>query len=672
VAGAAALVIQAYRSTHGGATPTPALVKQILVSTASDLGAPATEQGAGLLNSYKAVEMAESIHTADGSPKPVGDSVKLSTSQLNAVGAAGTSETWPVTVTNTGADKSLVVLSGRAIGPDEDVQTGSVTLSDTTSPEFANYQGLQNNYSVIHFTVKPGQDRLDASIAYPGSPANGNNSRVRLILIDPDGRFAAHTLPQGVGNYGNADVVDPVAGTWTGVIFGDVAADGGTNGTIPWRVATEKYVSFGSVTPPDLTLAPGQSGTVHVTATTPASPGDASGSIVVQSAPFGASDGESTSIPVTLRSMVDLADGGAFHGVLTGGNGRPPGQGQEEYYEFKVGTGVSNIIASVSLKNDAADPVGAYLISPDGDTLGYGQNTFNGAAKLSLSAATLDPVPGIWTLIVDFAEPVVGNELSEPFGGHIVADSVNASVAGGFPDSSKTHVTNGVALDFPVTITNNSAAPEDFFLDGRLDGYEETTLAPLDQATDLALPLTGNPPLWLVPSETAGVTVTSSATVPVMFDMSPDAGDPDIPSASSGPSALCADTESASYDPPDGTVASGVWDAVPDECGPYPKAAPAATDSTSMTVLTKPFDSSITSQTGDLWLESTDPSATFSPVAIAPGKSATVLVTITPHGAAGSQVSGTLYVDDFLSDVAPYGQAAGNELAAIPYTYTIK
>jgi hypothetical protein len=679
-AGAAALVIQAYRNSHGGESPSPALVKQILTSTATDLGVPAAEQGAGLLNSYKAVLLAESTNRGHGSPF-FGQSLLLSQTQLNAVDAPGTFQSWPLTVTNSSAIPQFVQVSGRTLGRSQNVQTGSVTLNDATSPQFENYQGLQNNYGVFTFRVPSGADRLDASIAYPGAPSNGLNARVRLILIDPQGRLAAHSLPQGVGNFGNVDVREPVQGTWTGVIFGDVASVGGTNGTIPWQVSTQQFVPFGSVFPPVLFLPPGESQSIEVTASTPSTPGDSAGSIVLTSTGDGFDNYvgvERNSIPVTLRSLVNLAKGGAFSGVLTGGNGRSPGEGQINYYQFNVGPGHTSITANVSLTNDVADPVGSYLISPDGVAVGFGQNQsdLTGNNGLSLTAYTLNPIPGTWTLIVDFAEPIVGDEVSQPFTGNIKLDNVSVS-ASGLPNSSHTRLPAGVPVTIPVTITNNSPTPQEIFIDARLNTTTSlplTLLFPPPSSAGYPLPLGSmsnfNVPEWLVPTQTSSVQAAATGTLPIEFDYGPAQGDPDLFGPPTTPN-----NAAGSYTPAGGTVQPGVWVSFLDEIGPYPAGgAPPGFANMSLTATTKAFDAAVTSSTGDLWSVSVDGLAAFgafSPVNINPGQTVVIPVTITPSGASGTVVSGNLYVSALVGNVPPYGQTTGDELAAIPYTYTI-
>ena len=544
------------------------------------------------------------------------------------------------------------------------MQTGSVTLTDGVSPELISWGGVAENYATFKFNVPPGVDRLDASIAYPP----GGGASVHLILVDPQGRYAANSLPQGIANFANVDVIAPIAGTWTGAIFSALTSFGGINGTIPWKVETQQFIPFATVKPSSLTLAPGASKTVTVFAINPASPGDYAGSIVVSP---GLGFGEATSIPVTLRSLVQVASGGAFNGVLTGGNGRGASE-QVEYFEFEVPNGVKNITANVTLSGDAGDNIGTYLISPDGDTLGFGQNDLTYPNHLSATAYTLNPVRGPWTLIVDLYGAVVGDKLSVPFTGNIEFNNVSVS-APGLPNGASHHLAAGTPVQYTVNVTNNGAAPQFFFIDPRLDGETDLALATqFGTSNTVSMPITTYP-IWLMPTETASVSVLQFSNPAAMFDFSPFTGDPDLASAGFGPGTLCSTISSASYTPPGGSVTPGFWAALPTECGPYgPGGAPPGTATVYMTVTAKPFDAAVTPASGDFWLYSIGESTSFAPIEVNPGQTVPINVTFTPVGPSGTVISGALYVDTYFQGLPPYGQYASDELAVIPYAYTIK
>jgi hypothetical protein len=682
-AGTAALVIQAYRKTHGGSTPSPAIVKQLIDSTTDDIGAPADQQGNGLIDAFKAVEAAESYQSPSSR---IGSTLLKSATQLNATDTAGSAETLTDTLTNNGASGHTYDVSSRTLGPLSQVKQTTVVLSDANSAKQRDWQGIMDNVETVRFSVPGGQDRLSASIAFQNASSSDLNARVRMTLVDPNGNLADYSVPQGDGNFGHSEIADPARGQWTAFIFSRNSQAGGTTGPVVFGASVARYQPFGSVTPSRVTLAPGQSSTLTLQVATPSQPSDLAGSIVIhqRGASSGAStdgagndgslDNSTTTIPVTLRSLVP-AGHATFSGILTGGNGRDPFTGQANYYQVDVPSGADELNATVTLKNDVNNPFTALLISPTGQAQSVSSNSLvaaDGQSLVNVQGAqlhTLSPAAGRWTLILAFVPTVSGTRLSEPFTVTMDQDAQQATAAG-LPNSAGTKLAAGTPDTVNVQIRNGGTAPEAFFVDPRLQQTTQITVPTLTTAT-VPQPFTANdtPPEYLVPTHTTSIheQATTAGPQDIQFDSNPGIGDPDIGSD-------VGTSVSASF--ADNPVAPGEWGILPTEVGPFGTApGPAETTTTSMSIVTRAFDPAITSSTGDLWLGSQDTSAlaSFSPDQVDPGQTATIPITITPSGASGTVVSGTLFVDDFSAvALAAFNDPFGNEVAAIPYRYTVK
>jgi hypothetical protein len=682
-AGAAAVVIQAYRDGHNGASPAPALVKKFLTGTADDLGLPAQEQGAGLLNVRAAAEAARGYQHPAGSPDS--STVQVTTGQIDLTGQPGSNRTAEVTVVNTGDKPQTVSAATRDFAPLADAQQ-TVQLNSSTDEQFAYAtNGAPWVAHPVKFTVPAGADRLAATIAWQGKaqPSGSNTVTpvVRMTLLDPSGRFETNTRPQGGAvspNWGIVDVPHPVAGDWTAVLYTPAGTKGFT-GPVTLDTATQRAVPAGAVSPQVADLAPGQSRTLKVQLTTPAAGGDASESVVVSS-----SNGRTTSVPVVLRSLVPITGStGSFTGTLTGGNARSFSPAQSFAWAFDVPKGHQDLRVGLTVAKDPNLVMQGVLVSPNGTAVDAESNAVLDASgaitgtTAGVSATALAPAAGRWRFVLNVFNPVSGAELAQSFTGLIGLDQ-NLASAPGLPNSPATRLAAGKPATVTVNYTNNTAGVQQVLTDGRLDNRVNLPLVPLGTSATVTLPLTASSavPNFLVPPGTDQLTGVAASTTKAQFELVAPTGSPDLfgdlRKAQAGSTVSVAKAGGSAAQP----LEPGYWVGTVQQIGPFGAAgAPAGSSTMTASAHTLAFDPALSSSTGDPFALAYNASApATTPVTLRPGETGCLQVTLTPTGAKGSVVHGTLYLV-----TAPGGASLANNvlattgsvLAAIPYSYTV-
>jgi Subtilase family len=648
-AGVAALVIQAYRNTHGGASPSPQLVKQIILSNADDLNIPSWEQGAGQLNALAAVQAAESVGRS-----AVGDGRLVSPTQLDLAAPAGSPTGGNVTVTNDGAGAETFAAHLRTLRTAISDTHGDVTLNTATDPTYLDYKGVPQAYVQFTFTVPAGADRLDGTIAWPGNvDPTLPGQAVNMTLFDPAGRMAAFTYQPNTtsSNYGHIDVRNPTAGTWTAAIFTPVTANA-YNGVVHYDLSASRFGALGSVTPSSVTLAPGQSASLQVKLAAPRVPGDYSRDLQIDG-----SSGKTTVVPVVVRSLVPLGPGhGAFSGALTGGNGNGF-PAREDNFAFNVPAGAPAINIQFTLPSDPNTAVTGFLTAPSGQTLArqIPLQDATGVERMQLYAR--DPMPGRWLLTFVTANPVGGTTITGPFTGTVSLTPVPVS-ATGVPHSPGVVLRPGASRTASVRVTNPGNTPLSVFIDPRLTRRTFYSLPAITPATGVPLPLNSlaAPPFFVVPTETDLLLAAAQATAPITFDWGYN--DPDLEAISHG------DNAAGAFAAPE--VTPGGWFITPSLIGPFSGPA-TGTVNTGMVARARVFDTSVTSPTGDVELGYVDPTAPpATPVTVAPGQTVTIPVTFSAAGGRRGFVSGDLLVDDNNPSAG-----SANEIAAIPYAFRV-
>ncbi|MGH2388133.1 MAG: hypothetical protein ACRDIE_07995, partial [Chloroflexota bacterium] len=449
------------------------------------------------------------------------------------------------------------------------------------------------------------------------------------------------------------------------------------HGAVQLSVRGSRFVSAGSVSPPSRVVAPGHSAAFTIHVRMPARPGDRDDEVV-----FPTPNGKGTllgAIPVSLRSLIVLrAGGGSFNGTLTGGNGREGSPGQTLSYQFDVPAGLHDVELGLKITDPNSNLEGV-LVDPYGQPIdvqtmaaAFGTSGLPNFYTGTMQFFRRDPVPGRWLFVLLINNNISGAATSQAFHAVIGFNGARLRTVG-IPNSTRTVLPAGKTVRALVLVDNTGLTSEDFFLDPRLAG---TALVPLlaPDSYSVTLPITIGQtlPPFLVPPEVSTLQITAHSPAPLGIDAAPvsgaspygGTGSPDR-YQSTGPLINAAGGDYAAtitIQAPE--VAPGPWETSPEQFGPFGNTgAPPGTVDVRAVAYGEPFDRQVTSTTGDPWSPFDQASP---PPTTLPGMARVIEVRIIPRGAIGTVVRGYLYLDTLNT-----GTGAGDELAAIPYAYTI-
>jgi hypothetical protein len=526
VSGAVADVIQAYRDTHGGVTPTPAQVKEILTSTATDIGAEADQQGAGLLNIYAAVEAARQM---PGTSQTHSDTPALvnNPTQLDVQGPGGSTVRNSVRLYNASSNAERVAGTYRVLG--RETSLGRSVTENVSAPSPSAVIPAQGATAAapITFRVPKGVSVLDADMRWP-DPTNSDDNILTFILTDPAGRLAQLSYDYGAANGPNlspdiqhSTVEHPMAGTWTAQIVwadgrGHVQSPPNTpgpyTGTVTFQASGQNFTTSPASAP--VTIPPRSSVSVPLRVTLPRAPGDAP-----ESVQFTGPNGLQSSVPIARRTFIPSA-GGSFGATLTSSVSRGPGQIKTFYVD--VPKGANDLDVSFRAPDHAADdPVYYYLFSPadlepgvtesgNVDVTAVDTTPTPGNPTGNASLIAPDPQAGMWEIDVMQGATTDGTEFSQTVTGVVAYNRLAPVTETGLPTSTSTTIDTGSSV--PITVTVKNTTNHVGFFELQPSGNDISggnTVTPVE----LAPGATGTLTATLSPAATAGSAVNGTLSV---------------------------------------------------------------------------------------------------------------------------------------------------------------